>query len=143
MSANGCATWGRTAASRKNDDASGRDLAGTAGMMPTRQVVFWALAVAVLVLALWLLREILLPFVAGMAIAYLFDPLANRIEKLGVHRAIAALLIVGVFATALVLIGILIVPIFANQLSALIAKLPDYVGKLQGLVTDPNRPWLS
>ena len=112
-------------------------------MMPTRQVVFWALAVAVLVLALWLLREILLPFVAGMAIAYLLDPLANRIERLGVNRLIAAVLIVGIFATTLVLLGILIVPILANQLTALIAKLPEYVAKVQGLVTDPSRPWLS
>src|SRR5947208_16088610 len=141
MSANGCATWGRTAASRKNDDASGRDLAGTAGMMPTRQVVFWALAVAVLVLALWLLREILLPFVAGMAIAYLLDPLANRIERLGVNRLIAALLIVGMFVLALLVLVVLIAPILGNQLSALIAKLPDYVAKLQALATDPNRPW--
>src|SRR5438270_10193944 len=112
-------------------------------IMPARQMLFWALAIAVFALVLWLLREILLPFVAGMAIAYLFDPLANRIEKLGVNRLIAALLIVGVFATVLVLLGILIVPILANQLSALFAKLPDYVAKLQTLVTDPNRPWLS
>src|SRR5438270_7956722 len=140
MSANGCATWARTAASRSHDDASEGD---GARMMQTRQMVFWALAIAVFALVLWLLRDILLPFVAGMAIAYLLDPLANRIEKLGVNRAIAALLIVGVFATALVLLGILIVPILANQLSALIAKLPDYVAKLQALVTDPNRPWLS
>jgi predicted PurR-regulated permease PerM len=112
-------------------------------MMPARQIVFWALAIAAAALVLWLLREILLPFVAGMAIAYLLDPLANRIEKLGVHRLIAALLIVVVFATALVLLGILIVPILANQLSALIGKLPEYLAKVQALITDPNRPWLS
>src|SRR3984893_754320 len=112
-------------------------------MMPTRQMVFGPLAVVAFALLLWLLREILLPFVAGMAIAYLFDPLANRLEKLGVRRLIAALLIVGIFALALLLLGILIVPILASQLSALIAKLPGYVAKVQALVTDPNRPWLS
>lgn len=113
------------------------------GMMPARQMVFWILAIAVFALVLWVLREILLPFVAGMAIAYLFDPLANRLEKLGVRRLIAALLIVGLFALALVLLGILIAPILFGQLSALIAKLPDYVVKLQGLITDPNRTWLN
>ena len=112
-------------------------------MMPMRQMVFWALAVAAFALLLWLLRDILLPFVAGMAIAYLLDPLANRLEKLGVRRLVAALLIVGIFALALLLLGILIVPILAGQLSALIAKLPEYVAKVQALVTDPNRPWLS
>jgi predicted PurR-regulated permease PerM len=112
-------------------------------MMPARQMVFWVLAIAAFALVLWVLREILLPFVAGMAIAYLFDPLANRLEKLGVRRLIAALLIVGVFALALVLLGILIAPILFGQLSALIAKLPDYVVKLQALITDPNRTWLN
>jgi predicted PurR-regulated permease PerM len=124
-------------------DALGRGLAGTAAMMPTRQMLFWALAIAVFALVLWLLREILLPFVAGMAIAYLFDPLANRLERLGVRRLIAALLIVGIFALALLLLGLLIAPILIGQLSALIAKLPEYIVKLQAVVTDPNRPWLS
>src|SRR5256714_7889878 len=113
------------------------------GMMPTRQIMFWALAIVAFGLILWLLREILLPFVAGMAIAYLLDAIANRIERLGVHRLFAALLIVAVFALLLVLLGILIIPVLANQLSALIAKMPDYIAKLQAVVTDPNRPWLS
>ncbi len=39
---------------------------------------------------MWLLREILLPFVAGMALAYLFNPLANRLERLGINRLIGA-----------------------------------------------------
>src|SRR6266700_790597 len=135
MSANGCGTWAPTAASGRRDDASGQCLAGTAAMMPMRQMVFWALAVAAFALLLWLLRDILLPFVAGMAIAYLLDPLANRLEKLGVRRLVAALLIVGIFALALLLLGILIVPVLAGQLSALIAKLPEYVAKVQALVT--------
>src|SRR5262249_57686968 len=107
------------------------------------EMVFWVLAIAVFALVLWVLREILLPFVAGMAIAYLFDPLANRREKVGVRRVIAAVLIVGLFALALVLLGILIAPILFGQLSALIAKLPDYVVKLQALITDPNWTWLN
>jgi predicted PurR-regulated permease PerM len=108
-----------------------------------RQMAFWAASVAVLAFALWLLHEILLPFVVGLAIAYLLDPVANRIERLGVKRVFAALLIVGLFVLGLVLLGILIVPILGNQLNALILKLPDYVARLQALVTDPNRPWLS
>ncbi len=55
-------------------------------MSLTRQVTFWVVTLAVVVLALWLLREILLPLVAGMALAYLLDPLVNRIEQLGISR---------------------------------------------------------
>ena len=42
-------------------------------------------------LLLWLLSDVLLPFVAGMALAYLLDPLADRLERLGVSRLVAAL----------------------------------------------------
>ena len=40
-----------------------------------RRVLFWLAVLVLVVLALWLLSEILLPFVAGMAIAYLLTPL--------------------------------------------------------------------
>ena len=43
-----------------------------------RQVLFWLAALAVFIMMLWLLAEILLPFVAGLAIAYLLAPLTDR-----------------------------------------------------------------
>ncbi len=43
-----------------------------------RQVTFWVAALAVFVAVLWLLSDVLLPFVAGMALAYLLDPIARR-----------------------------------------------------------------
>ena len=47
-----------------------------------------------LVALLWLLNEVLLPFIAGMALAYLLDPLVKRVQRLGVNRAIAAVAVV-------------------------------------------------
>jgi predicted PurR-regulated permease PerM len=107
-----------------------------------RQVCFWLGTAVVIAGALWLLICIMLPFVAGMAVAYLLDPLANRLERLGFNRAVAALLIIGVFVVAVLVLGIMIVPILVGQLAAFIDKVPDYVAQLQHLVTDPNRPWL-
>jgi len=109
-------------------------------MSLTRQMTFWIVAIAVMVTGLWLLREILLPFVAGMALAYLLDPLANRIERLGIGRLVAALLIVTTFILALLVLVVLIAPILSGQLAALIDRLPDYAGRLQALMAD--RPWL-
>jgi len=107
-----------------------------------RQMTFWVAALAVLVLALWLLRGILLPFVAGLALAYLLDPLAKRLERVGVSRLLATVAIVAIFVLAFALLILLIAPILADQLWALIARVPDHVIRLQALVTDPNRPWL-
>jgi predicted PurR-regulated permease PerM len=107
-----------------------------------RQLTFWLATFAVVVLLLWLLSDILLPFIAGMALAYLLNPLTNRLERLGLKRTLAALLIVGVAVLAFIFLILLIVPILADQLSALISNIPGYVTRLQALVTDPNRTWL-
>src|SRR5580704_1671485 len=107
-----------------------------------RRVWFWLLVVGAIVGVLWLLSGILLPFVAGMALAYLLDPVANRLERLGIKRFVATLLIIGLFVLAVPLLAILVIPILAAQLADFIDKLPGYVTHLQGLVTDPNRAWL-
>ena len=54
-------------------------------MVLDRQVIFWTVALVALVVVLWLLSDILLPFVAGMALAYLLDPAVKRLERLGVN----------------------------------------------------------
>ena len=55
-------------------------------MIYRRHVAFWVAALArVHVALLWLLSDVLLPFVAGLALAYLLDPLADRLERLR-HR---------------------------------------------------------
>jgi predicted PurR-regulated permease PerM len=107
-----------------------------------RRVWFWLSIVALFAGALWLLSGILLPFVAGMALAYLLDPVASRLERLGVKRFVSALLIVGIFVLAVPLLAILVIPILAAQLADFIEKLPGYVTHLQALVTDPSRDWL-
>ena len=64
------------------------------GMAIQRQIAFWLAALAVFILLLWLLSEILLPFIAGLAIAYLLTPLTDRLERAGVNRLVAALTII-------------------------------------------------
>lgn len=111
-------------------------------MILTRQMTFWMLTLLALVLALWILREILLPFVAGMALAYLLDPLANRLERIGVSRMIASLAIIGAFVLLFVALILIFVPLLTGQLGAFVEKLPGYVQRLQALAVDPNREWL-
>ena len=51
-------------------------LAHTANVSLTRPIVFWIAMLAAVISAVVLLREVLLPFVAGMVLAYLLNPLA-------------------------------------------------------------------
>jgi len=121
----------------------GMAIAGVRGSMSfERQLSFWLATGVVVVGLLWLLSEILLPFVAGMVIAYLLDPVTNRLERLGVNRRLAALLIVGVFVLLLIALALVLVPLLAGQLYALIANIPSYVTRLHTLALGADVPWL-
>jgi predicted PurR-regulated permease PerM len=109
-----------------------------------RQVLFWIGALVVLIVVLWILRDVLLPFVAGMALAYFLNPLADRLERYGVDRLAAALVVIGVFALLFVLVAIVIVPLLGSQLFAFISRLPAYVTRLQDLLlTEENQQWVQ
>jgi predicted PurR-regulated permease PerM len=81
------------------------------------------------------LRGALLPFVAGMAVAYLLDPVADRLERLGLPRTLASLLIVFVFIVALAAILVVLIPILVDQITDLIARVPGYIDSLQRAAT--------
>jgi len=108
-----------------------------------RQVYFWLAALVIVILLLWLLSEILLPFVAGLAIAYLLTPLTDRLEKAGVNRLAAALLIITLVVLAFIYLILLVAPILGAQLTSFIESVPGYISRLQALLTDPSRPWLQ
>jgi predicted PurR-regulated permease PerM len=108
-----------------------------------RHIAFWIAALIVFVCLLWLLSPILLPFVVGMALAYVLDPLANKLTKRGMSRLVAALIILGGFALAFALLLLFIAPVLARQFSGFIDNAPGYVQRLQSLVSDPNHPWLE
>jgi predicted PurR-regulated permease PerM len=111
-------------------------------MIHQRHLTFWIAALVVFWFLLWLLSDILLPFVAGLALAYLQTPLADRLERLGMNRTLAALLIVGFVVLTFILLALLLVPILAQQAAALIAGIPSYAARLQALLSDPGPPWL-
>jgi len=108
-----------------------------------RQVIFWLAALFVFILVLWLLSEILLPFVAGLAIAYLLTPLTDRLERVGMPRLAAALMMITVVVLAFVVVILLVAPVLGGQLSSFIENIPGYVTKLQSLLSDPSRPWVQ
>jgi predicted PurR-regulated permease PerM len=107
-----------------------------------RPSVLWIATLAVVVGVVVLLRDILLPFVAGIALAYLLDPVVERIERLGVNRTIAALGIVGLFIIGVGGVMVLVTPLLGTEVVDFIEKVPQYIGQLQAFANDPGRPWL-
>src|SRR4051794_30029685 len=103
----GCATWERTPGMSPAD--------ANPPINFRREVTFWVAALVIAALALWLLREVLLPFVAGMTLAYMLNPVARRLEHLGVNRLVTTLGIITVVVLFFVLLILLIVPVLASQ----------------------------
>lgn len=89
----------------------------------------WPLLLAVTLggVLIYLLRPILMPFLVGALLAYLADPLADRLERLRLNRTLA---VVVVF-TALTLIGVgavlLFLPMLGRQVDSLRSLLPQMV----------------
>jgi predicted PurR-regulated permease PerM len=112
-------------------------------MIYGRQLTFWLVTFLVLAAVLWLLHDILLPFVAGIALAYVLAPLADRVERLGVNRTVAALIVVSVLVVALIALMLLLVPLLLQQGASLISHIPGYFKRIKELIVDPNFPWLN
>ena len=99
-------------------------------MTAARQWRFWLIGLIVFLIAVYLLRAILLPFVAGMAVAYFLDPACDRLERWGCSRTLATALVTGCFAVFLVLALLLLVPLVVEQLTGFLSSLPDLLGGL-------------
>jgi predicted PurR-regulated permease PerM len=111
--------------------------------MIKRSTIFWIAVLAAVVVVVALLGEALLPFVAGMVVAYLLDPLATRMERLGMNRLMATLMIVAFFFVGVIVPIVLAAPVIVRELAYFVDDIPLYVRQLQRLATDTNRPWLS
>jgi len=107
-----------------------------------RQLWFWLAAFVFLVIFFYVFRTILLPFIAAMALAYMLDPVADRLEAMGASRVVATSLILLLFIIVFIFALILVVPILSNQLAGLIQRLPEYVTRLQSLLANSESSWL-
>lgn len=100
-----------------------------------RQVQFWLATFLAFLAFVWLLGDVLLPFVSGMALAYLLDPVADRLERMGFGRGTATLVILLGLVLTLTIVLILLVPLLANQVTGFIERLPEYVTRLQAFLS--------
>ncbi|NIZ03741.1 AI-2E family transporter [Thalassospira lucentensis] len=96
-----------------------------------QQARFWLLCAIGFFFLVWLFAGILLPFVAGMAIAYFLDPLADKLEARGIGRTFATSIITAVFFLVFLIVILLIVPMIGSQLAGFLERLPGYVDTLQ------------
>ncbi len=111
-------------------------------MTAQRQLIYWAIGLIVFVAALHLLRGILLPFVAGMGLAYLLDPVADRLERAGLGRGFATSLIIGLALLLFALTLVFVLPLLGQQLARLASLIPQAIAEIETLLENPDS-WLS
>ncbi len=95
----------------------------------------WLIAVALIGWLIYLLAPILTPFVAGALLAYIGDPLADRLQRIKLPRTVA---VVAVFVLTFVFLGLLILlvlPLIRSQIVALLEALP-------GILSEFEQVWL-
>ena len=101
----------------------------------------WQLFAIVLVIGalLWILRPVVTPFAIAAMLAYLGDPFADRLERLGCNRAVAASIVF--LLMTLVLAGsiVLLVPLIQRQVVHLISSIPTYAEWVRTSLL----PWLQ
>ena len=103
-------------------------------MSANQQLRYWLIGFVAAALVLYLLRGVLLPFVAGMAVAYMLDPLADRLERWGSSRTLATSLITAGFLLVVMLGLFLLVPLLQAQIASFAKQLPHYLDVFRGSV---------
>jgi len=108
-----------------------------------RQILVWAIALAILGYLLYLLSGAIAPFAAGIALGYLLDPVVRRMQGFGLSRLFASLIILVVFILVGALLLLVAAPALANQFASFAQKLPGYAMKLQALAVDQGAALLQ
>lgn len=105
--------------------------------LPVReQAKYWGIAAVVFLLLLYGLGNVMLPFLVGGAMAYFLDPVADRLERLGLSRT-AATAVIALGAALIVVLAVLaIIPTLINQAVALVNAGPEIAKRMQGFLLE-------
>ncbi|WP_333832202.1 AI-2E family transporter [Rubrimonas sp.] len=98
------------------------------------QARWWGLALLALIVFLWAFSSAITPFLAGMAIAYFLDPLADRLERLGLSRVAATAVISALAGAAAVSAMVVLVPLLLDQINQFVRAAPGYVATAQDFI---------
>lgn len=103
----------------------------------------WLIAVALTGWLLYLLAPVLTPFIAAALLAYIGDPLADRLQRLKLPRTLAVVAVFLLTFTVLALLVLLVGPLIQTQVSALLAALPGLLEQVEQVWLPSVSGWLN
>lgn len=104
------------------------------------QLIFWGGAILLFLLFMWMFSGVLLPFVLGISIAYLLDPIVNKMTQWKLPRWAAALVILAAFVLFVAMAAALILPAVYREMTQLALALPGYAEKVWTMLA-PYTAW--
>lgn len=96
-------------------------------------------SIIVLLATLYFLSSVVMPFAFASILAYLFDPLVNRLQAWKINRTLGVVIVFVLFLVILISCILVIIPLLQNQIIALINRLPDFFDWIQLKLV----PWLN
>ena len=94
-------------------------------------ILFWTVVLALLIGFMYSVRDILSPFLIGLVVAYLLDPLCDRFEAMGLSRTGATLSVTCIFVVVLLGVMAFLIPHISEQVTMFLAKIPMYKDALE------------
>ena len=96
-------------------------------MTKERQFWVWLVVLVIAISLIVFVSGVLLPFVAGMAVAYFLDPLGDKLESWGLSRSLSTVIITVSFFIAVIALLILIFPLIQGQIIGFAQKVPSMI----------------
>ncbi|MGA9421560.1 MAG: AI-2E family transporter, partial [Rhodanobacteraceae bacterium] len=98
----------------------------------------WLIVIVVAGIVLYLLGPVLTPFVVAALLAYLGDPLVDRMERWHMGRGLAVSLVFLVVSIVLIAVLLILVPFIERQIDKFLTQFPIWIDWLQTRAT----PWM-
>lgn len=100
-------------------------------MTTQQRTISWVAAFVIFLALVYLFEAVLLPFLVGLAVAYLLDPLCDRLEGLGCSRTAATALVTVGFFLVVMLAFTLLVPVIYRQVVEFVVQLPELAAAIE------------
>lgn len=109
-----------------------------------KQAIFWLGTLLFFIIFMFVFSSVLLPFVAGIALAYFLNPIVELFEKIGISRMWGTVLITIAIVLILVVALTILIPVITSQLQQFIRDgLPVYFNRIQAFFANHSFEWIK
>jgi len=111
--------------------------------LPRFAAAQWLFVIAAVALLLYLLGPILTPFVAAAVLAYICNPLVQRLAARKVPRTLAVALVMGGLLLLSGLLLVIMLPLLEKEIGLLARRVPEWIEALRARLLPQLQQWFG